>query len=108
MMARDGFFRRVYDVVQQVPRGRVTTYGQVAYLLGEPRKARFVGFALHASPGMADGVPCHRVVFKDGSLCPGFVFGGAGAQREMLADEGVTFLPDGRVDMGACSWEVEG
>ena len=105
-MASEGFFERVYDVVRQVPAGRVVSYGQVAQLVGEPRKARFVGFAMHSSPGMAGGVPCHRVVFKDGSLAPGFAFGGPGRQREMLEDEGVTFTPDGKVNMRACRWEV--
>lgn len=105
-MADQGFFKSVYDVVRQVPAGRVVTYGQVARLVGEPRKARFVGFAMHGSPGMAGGVPCHRVVFKDGSLCSGFAFGGLDVQREMLLEEGVTFLDDGRVDMEACQWEA--
>lgn len=106
-MADDGFFGRAYDVVRQVPAGRVVSYGQVARLLGEPRKARFVGFAMHASPGMAGGVPCHRVVFADGRLAPGFAFGGPGEQRRMLEEEGVGFLPDGRVDMDEFDWEAE-
>lgn len=105
-MAGKGFFDRVYDVVRQVPVGRVVSYGQVAVLVGEPRKARFVGFAMHSSPGVAGGVPCHRVVFKDGSLAPGFAFGGPDVQREMLLDEGVIFTDDGKVDMGICQWEV--
>ena len=78
----------------------------IARLLGEPRKARFVGFALHASPGMAGGVPCHRVVFRDGGLAPGFAFGGPGEQRRMLETEGVTFRDDEHVDMAACLWEA--
>lgn len=102
----EGFFERVYDVVRQIPEGRVATYGQVAALVGEPGKARFVGFAMHASPGMAGGVPCHRVVFKDGGLAPGYAFGGAEAQRSMLEGEGVMFLPDGRVDLRRCQWEA--
>lgn len=103
-MPDQGFFQRAYDVVRQCPPGFVTTYGQVARLLGEPRKARFVGFAMHSSPGVAGGVPCHRVVFKDGSLAPGFAFDGPDAQRKLLEAEGVTFLPDGRVDMKRCQW----
>lgn len=102
----EGFFEHAYDVVRQIPAGRVATYGQVAKLLGEPRKARFVGFAMHASPGMAEGVPCHRVVFKDGSLAPGYAFGGPDAQRARLEAEGVTFLDDGRVDLAKCQWEA--
>ena len=102
----DNFFQRVFDIVKQIPEGRVTTYGQIARMIGEPRKARYVGFAMHQSPGVAGGFPCHRVVFKDGSLAPGFAFGGPDAQRVLLKKEGITFLPDGRVDMKACSWEI--
>ena len=102
----DSFFDRTYDLVRQIPCGRVASYGQVARMLGEPRKARFVGYAMHSSPGMSGGVPCHRVVFKDGRLAPGFAFGGPGVQRQMLEAEGVGFLPDGRVDMAAFEWEA--
>lgn len=100
------FFERAYDVVRQVPAGRVATYGQVARLMGAPRCARQVGYAMHGSPGAAGGVPCHRVVFADGSLAPGFAFGGPGEQRRMLEGEGVGFLPDGRVDLARFSWEA--
>ena len=102
----EGFFEHAYNVVRQIPRGRVATYGQIAAMMGEPRKARYVGFAMHASPGVAGGVPCHRVVFADGSLAPGFAFGGPGAQRAMLEDEGVAFTPSGRVDMRRGRWEA--
>lgn len=102
----DSFFERTYEMVRQIPKGRVASYGQIARMLGEPRKARFVGFAMHSSPGMAGGVPCHRVVFKDGSLAPGFAFGGPDVQRLLLEDEGIRFLPDGRVDMASCAWEA--
>lgn len=104
-VADDSFFETVYDMVRQVPEGTVATYGQIARLVGAPRKARFVGFAMHASPGMAGGVPCHRIVFKDGSLAPGFAFGGPDVQRAMLEGEGVTFLKNGKVDMERCQWE---
>ena len=102
----DSFFEEVYDMVRQIPEGRVASYGQIARLVGAPRKARYVGFAMHASPGMAGGVPCHRVVFKDGSLAPGFAFGGPGMQKEMLLDEGISFRDETHVDMEACSWEA--
>lgn len=105
-MADESFFERVYELVRQIPAGRVASYGQVARMLGEPRKARFVGFAMHASPGMAGGVPCHRVVFKDGRLAAAYAFGGSGVQRSMLEEEGVGFLDDGRVDMERYSWEA--
>lgn len=99
----EGFFERVYGMVEQVPRGTVATYGQIAKLLGEPRRARYVGYALHVNPRPGE-VPCHRIVFADGRLAEGFAFGGPGAQRAMLEAEGVAFLSDGRVDLAACRW----
>ena len=88
------FTRRIYEVVKQIPKGCVASYGQVAQLAGNPRGARGVGFALHRN----------RVVFQDGSTCTGYAFGGPEVQRRLLEEEGVTFLPDGRVDMAACRW----
>ncbi|WP_130810648.1 MGMT family protein [Olsenella sp. Marseille-P4559] len=105
-MDNEGFFQRAYGIVRQIPPGRVATYGQVARMMGEPRKARYVGFAMHSSPGLAGGVPCHRVVFADGSLAPGFAFGGPEEQRKMLEAEGVGFLASGKVDMRRFEWEV--
>ncbi len=95
----------VYEVVRQIPAGRVATYGQIARMVGRPRNARFVGFALHVNPEPGI-IPCHRVVFKDGSLSPAFAFGGQNEQHRLLAQEGVAFLPDGRVDMERFLWET--
>lgn len=74
-MEKGLFSRRVYEVVRRIPKGKVATYGQVAALAGAPRNARFVGYALHSNPEPGV-IPCHRVVFRDGSLAPGFAFGG--------------------------------
>ena len=97
------FTKRIYETVKQIPAGCVASYGQVAALAGNPRGARGVGFALHRNP-QPGVIPCHRVVFKDGSVCTGFAFGGPQVQRRMLEEEGVVFLPDGRVDMARCRW----
>lgn len=94
----DGFFNRVYDMVRQVPCGMVATYGQIAKLVGEPRRARYVGYALHVNPEPGD-IPCHRIVFADGRLADGFAFGGPEVQRALLEDEGVAFLANGHVDL---------
>ncbi|MDO4797804.1 MAG: MGMT family protein [Coriobacteriales bacterium] len=95
----------VYEVVRQIPAGRVATYGQVARMVGRPRNARFVGYALHVNPEPGI-IPCHRVVFRDGSLAPGFAFGGEDQQRRLLEAEGVGFLADGRVDLQHFAWEA--
>ena len=97
------FSQRIYETVKQIPKGRVASYGQIAMLAGNPRGARGVGFALHHNPEPGV-VPCHRVVFKDGSICTGYAFGGPDVQRRLLEEEGVPFLPDGRVDMARARW----
>lgn len=102
-----GFYEKVYEQVARIPRGKVASYGQIARLCGKPRHARFVGYALRVNPRPGtgpDSIPCHRVIFKDGELCKGFIFGGPDEQREMLAAEGVAFTEDGKVDMSACQW----
>lgn len=95
------FFNRVYQLVGEIPPGKVATYGLLAFLAGKPKTARLVGQAVGRAP---EGVPCHRVVRKDGSLPPGDVFGAPDLQHTLLTGEGVGFLPDGRVDMAAHLW----
>jgi methylated-DNA-protein-cysteine methyltransferase-like protein len=98
MKDETGFFERVYTLVEQIPQGRVATYGQVAALLGVPRGARAVGWALRALPRSRSGVvPWHRVLGAGGriSLRAG---NGAAVQRRRLRAEGVRFR-GGRVDL---------
>ena len=97
-------FEKIYEIVCQIPAGKVATYGQVARLAGNPRWARVVGYALHANPAFGK-IPCHRVVNKEGRTAPAFAFGGSDVQKAMLEAEGVLFLPDGRVDMAQCLWD---
>lgn len=92
------FQMRVYKAVEQIPWGKVITYGEAARMAGSPKASRAVGNILHKNPFFGV-VPCHRVVHSDGALAEPFAFGGAGVQREMLEKEGVTFTKDGRVDM---------
>ena len=101
------FTRKIYESVKRIPEGSVASYGQIAFLAGKPRAARAVGFALHRNPEPGV-IPCHRVVFKDGSVAPGFAFGGPEIQRAMLENEGVIFTEDGRVDMEKCCWDGGG
>lgn len=99
-MAQESFYRRVWAVVQKIPKGNVSTYGNVARKLGTV-DARRVGHALHANQD-GEKTPCHRVVFADGSLAPGYAFGGPEAQKEKLLKEGVTFIKEGKVNLQKC------
>lgn len=98
-------FERIYDVVCQIPRGTVATYGQVARLAGNKRWARVVGYALHANP-LPMIIPCHRVVNREGRLSANFAFGGEHTQRELLEAEGIVFDDDGCVDLKTFGWTM--
>jgi methylated-DNA-protein-cysteine methyltransferase-like protein len=97
------FFQRVYEIVAQIPQGKVATYGQIAAMLGDPRGARTVGWAMRSAPAHLK-LPCHRVVNKNGFLAPDYAFGGTENQRSLLENEGVTFHGDGRIDMEQHLW----
>lgn len=101
-----GFFEDVYNVVKMIPEGKVSTYGQIAALIGQPRKAKIVGWALHSNPYRGI-VPCHRVVNRKGELSGAFAFGGMGEQRKLLEAEGIVFNEDGTVDLEKYLWEPE-
>lgn len=101
---KPSFFSAVYRIVQQIPRGRVATYGQIAMLAGNPRMSRQVGWALHQNPDEAH-IPCHRVVNRFGGLAPSFVFGeGIGEQRRRLESEGIAVTPQDTVDLRIYQW----
>lgn len=101
----DSTFNRIYAVVKRVPRGKVATYGQVARLAGNPRWARVVGYALHVNPD-PDGIPCYRVVNRNGRPSPAFAFGGFQEQVYLLEKDGVEFNSDGNVIMEKYQWNA--
>lgn len=88
-------FEKVYEIVSKIPKGKVLTYGNIAVILR--LNPRVVGYALHANKD-GEKVPCHRVVFKDGSLATGYAFGGKDIQRKLLMNEGVRFIEE-KVDL---------
>lgn len=90
------FFETVYEIVKQIPRGKVMSYGQIARAAGFPGKAREVGWALHVNPD-PEHIPCHRVVNREGRVSPAFVFGGENMQVALLKSEGVEFDENGLV-----------
>ena len=101
----DNTFEKIYEVVRRIPRGAVATYGQVALLAGNPRWARVVGYALHVNPD-PDGIPCYRVVNRDGRVSPAFAFGGENRQIALLEADGVT-VTDGCVDLKQYQWRPQ-
>lgn len=101
-------WRRIYAVVRRIPRGRVATYGQVAWIAGLPRQARLVGYALHAA-AESGAVPWHRVINAQGGISARADGPGASVvQRLRLEEEGVGFDGRGRVPLGRYGWRPRG
>jgi len=98
-----GFFDKVYEVVKEIPKGKVATYGQIAGLIGEPKKSKIVGWALHSNP-YEGVVPCHRVVNRFGQLSGAFAFGGMEVQKKLLEEEGIIFDKGGIIDLQKYQW----
>jgi len=97
------FAGKVYGTVRQIPKGRVSTYGQIALLSGYPRAARAVGNALHNNPD-GDLTPCYRVVSSSGRLSEAFVFGGVNVQKDKLESDGIP-VHNMRVDLKQYMWQ---
>ena len=88
MKTNEGFFTRVYEVVRQIPCGRVTSYGAIARYLGSAGAARMVGWAMNQSHGSPEFVPAHRVVNRNGMLTGKHHFEGVNLMQELLENEG--------------------
>lgn len=101
MALPDNFAAEVYEIVRQIPAGRVITYGQIARLLCLPGYARHVGHALAYAP-TDKGIPCHRVVNGRGRTAPQWP-----QQRTLLEAEGVRFRENGCVDLRRSGWREE-
>lgn len=90
----DDFFDKVYEVVRQVPVGRVTSYGAIARFLGTGQSARMVGWAMNKSHTQPVYVPAHRVVNSQGLLTGKHHFGNPMAMQELLESEGIRIEND--------------
>ncbi len=91
MVKEIGFFEKVYQVAEQIPYGRVTSYGAIAKYLGTPKSARMVGWAMNASH-VNPKVPAHRVVNRIGVLSGKHHFEGTNLMQQLLESEGVEVL----------------
>jgi methylated-DNA-protein-cysteine methyltransferase related protein len=99
---KSDFFDRVFKIVSQIPAGKVTTYGAVAEACGVKSAARTVGWALHGTNGL--GIPCHRVVNRNGDLTGKVHFGDIHMMEDLLRSEGVEFNRDGSVVIEKHMW----
>ena len=107
-VVNEGFHARVYAAVAQIPRGQVATYGQIATLLGSPRVARHVGWAMSACAETEPPVPWHRVINAQGRISGRGELMRAELQRERLEAEGVVFDDLGRVALQEFRWSAKG
>jgi len=93
---------QIYAVVQEIPMGKVTTYGEIAKLSGFPKNSRLVGRALSLAGIYSSTIPCHRVVNAAGKLVNDWP-----EQKELLISEGITFKQNGNVDLKKHIWTGE-
>lgn len=99
----EAFFEKLYHQVSKIPAGKVSTYGKIAELAGYPKASREAGIALSRVPE-GSTLPCHRVVNRNGTLAPDYVFGSREQQMELLLSEGITFTSDRRINMERHIW----
>ena len=99
------FFEKVYEVVQLIPFGRVSSYGAIAQYLGTKGSARMVGWAMNMSHTHPRDIPAHRVVNRIGMLTGRNHFGGPAIMQELLENEGITVINDKIVDFEKYFWD---
>jgi methylated-DNA-protein-cysteine methyltransferase related protein len=99
------FFQDVFDVVRQIPKGRVTSYGAIAAYLGTKLSARMVGWAMNAAHTAKPKVPAQRVVNRNGMLTGKHHFGTPTLMEELLKKDGVAVKKDTVVDFKKRFWD---
>lgn len=102
---RDKNYReRVFEIVRQIPEGRVMTYGQIAEILGENYTPRTVGFVMNSAE---KDVPWQRVINAQGACSTGHIILPVNLQQQILESEGVAFNEKGRCDLKKYRWQPE-
>lgn len=96
---KEDLIYEILSVVEEIPEGKVATYGQIARLIGRDRNARLVGKVLSMAQFYGK-YPCHRVVNHSGRLAPGWT-----EQRDLLKQEGVVMKDDNHADLKFCKWD---
>lgn len=101
----EGFFERVYEVVRQIPYGKVTSYGAIARYLGSGGSSRMVGWAMNQSHHLSDIIPAHRVVNRNGLLTGKRHFDGTDLMAELLRSEGVEVVNSQIINFSKYYWD---
>jgi methylated-DNA-protein-cysteine methyltransferase-like protein len=104
MAKQNNFFEKVYQVVKEIPKGRVTSYGAIAEFLGSKGSARMVGWAMNVSHSATENIPAHRVVNRNGMLTGKHHFGGPDIMKQLLESEGIVFEGDKIKDFDKYVW----
>jgi len=102
---RKDLYEAIYDIVRQVPRGRVTTYGHIAAAIGMKSGARMVGYAMNHCHRIVPEVPAHRVLNRDGLLTGKAHFGTNDEMAILLRNEGINVTDDRVADFRALLWD---
>ena len=108
MKSNQGFFQKVYEVVRQIPYGRVTSYGVIAEYLGSKGSSRMVGWALNSTKNFPENLPAHRVVNRNGLLTGKRHFGGMEVMKQLLESEGLIVKNDRIINFRERLWEPGG
>lgn len=87
-------YSKIYEIVKQIPRGRVTSYGAIAEYVGARGAARMVGWAMNNSHHLKEPIPAHRVVNRNGLLTGKHHFPGENMMQELLESEGIVIIDD--------------
>ncbi len=99
------FYEQVYQIVRQIPVGRITSYGAIARYLGTASSSRMVGWAMNLSHHQAVYVPAHRVVNRNGLLTGKIHFGSPDEMQELLENEGIKVTDDCVADFDRLFWD---
>lgn len=103
---KPNYFELVYQVVQMIPEGRVTSYGAIAHYLGLKSGARMVGYAMNAAHSLPE-VPAHRVVNRQGLLTGKHHFTTPTLMEELLLADGVKVVKDQVQDFPTRFWDPD-
>lgn len=101
----ENFFELVYEIVKQIPKGRVTSYGAIAACLGTKLSARMVGWALQGAHNPREKIPAHRVVNRNGMLSGKHHFGDPHEMQRLLEQEKIKVVDDQVQDFKILFWD---